>query len=99
MPSRLRADPCCRKDAKIAGTVEGGCMRRCAMGLVVLILASIPATPVVTRAEGRAQQAAASQKAKPLPPIAEKTDGFRKLDGFYPLYWDDAAGTLYLEIP
>jgi hypothetical protein len=34
-----------------------------------------------------------------LPTIAERTDGFRRLDGFFPLYWDDAAGTLYLEIP
>jgi len=50
---------------------------------------------------GMAQPAAsqASPRAKPLPSIAERTDGFRKLDGFCPLYWDDAAGTLYLEIP
>jgi len=32
-------------------------------------------------------------------PIAERTDGFQKFDGFYPLYWDEASGTLYLEIP
>ena len=42
-----------------------------------------------------------SQAAKPgkLPSIAEKTTGMQKLDGFFPMYWDDAAGALYLEIP
>ncbi|HUF47616.1 MAG TPA: zinc-dependent metalloprotease [Vicinamibacterales bacterium] len=34
-----------------------------------------------------------------LPAIAERTAGFQKLDGFYPLYWDEPTGTLYLEIP
>ena len=43
--------------------------------------------------------AATAQRARPLPSIAERTEGYRKLDGFYPLYWDDATGTLYLEIP
>jgi hypothetical protein len=41
----------------------------------------------------------ATPRAKPLPSIADRTNGFRRLDGFYPLYWDDAAGILYLEIP
>jgi hypothetical protein len=30
--------------------------------------------------------------------IAEKTAGFRKLNGFYPLYWDEKGGNLFLEI-
>jgi hypothetical protein len=34
-----------------------------------------------------------------LPSIAEKTSALQKLDGFFPLYWDVAAGILYLEIP
>lgn len=46
-----------------------------------------------------AAQSAGAQRARPLPSIAERTDGYRKLDGFFPLYWDDATGTLYLEIP
>jgi len=33
------------------------------------------------------------------PSIDEKTKGLQKLDGFFPLYWDAAAGTLWLEIP
>ena len=44
-------------------------------------------------------QAPAAQRARPLPSISERTDGFQRQDGFFPLYWDDATGTLYLEIP
>ena len=31
--------------------------------------------------------------------IAERTSAMQKLDGFFPLYWDERAGTLWLEIP
>jgi len=43
----------------------------------------------------------ATQRPAPgrLPSIEEKTAGFQKLDGYFPLYWDGAAGTLWLEIP
>src|SRR5262245_28565191 len=34
-----------------------------------------------------------------LPSIADRTSGFQKLDGFFPLYWEDATGTLLIEIP
>ena len=34
-----------------------------------------------------------------VPSIAEKTQGLQKLEGFFPLYWDSRAGTLWLEIP
>lgn len=30
--------------------------------------------------------------------IAEKTTGMKKLNGFYPLYWDEKGGNLFLEI-
>ena len=36
---------------------------------------------------------------RPTPPSIEtKTAGMRKLDGFFPLYWDEGAGQLWLEI-
>jgi hypothetical protein len=38
-------------------------------------------------------------EARPLPSIADKTAGLRKIDGFFPLYWDAAAGKLWMEIP
>ena len=33
-----------------------------------------------------------------LPTIESHTAGFERLDGFFPLYWDDDTGTLWLEI-
>lgn len=35
---------------------------------------------------------------KPLPSVAEKTRPFRKLDGYFPLYWDERTGKLWIEI-
>ena len=34
-----------------------------------------------------------------LPSIAQKTAGFQAIDGFLPLYWDEAEGQLWLEVP
>ena len=31
--------------------------------------------------------------------IEDRTTGLRKLDGFFPLYWDSTAGQLFMEIP
>jgi len=31
--------------------------------------------------------------------IEDRTAGMRKLDGYFPLYWDDHTGNLWLEIP
>ena len=55
------------------------------------VLLALTATPVL--AQGR-------QGGPPAPPpsIEEKTAGMQKLDGFFPLYWDEAAGTLWMEI-
>jgi Domain of unknown function (DUF5117) len=48
-----------------------------------------------------AQQAAGGgQRASgPTPAIEERVNGLRKIDGYFPLYWDERAGTLLLEIP
>ena len=34
-----------------------------------------------------------------IPTVEDRTSGMQKLDGYFPLYWDDHAGTLWLEIP
>ncbi len=44
---------------------------------------------------GRAEQAPSGR----TPSIDERTSGMQKIDGFFPLYWDERAGALYLEIP
>ena len=33
------------------------------------------------------------------PAIEERTRGMQKLDGYFPIYWDERTGTLWLEIP
>jgi hypothetical protein len=33
------------------------------------------------------------------PTIEERTTGMQKLDGYFPLYWDERTGNLWLEIP
>jgi Met-zincin/Domain of unknown function (DUF5117) len=44
---------------------------------------------------GRAEQAAGGR----APSIDERAAGMQRLDGYFPLYWDERAGALYLEIP
>jgi hypothetical protein len=39
------------------------------------------------------------QRAAATPSIEDRIAGLRKIDGYFPLYWDDRAGNLYLEIP
>lgn len=58
--------------------------------------------PVVPAAEPSAQggrAGGAGAQAGPLPAIATRTANMEKLDGFYPLYWSEQSGDLYLEIP
>ena len=34
----------------------------------------------------------------PLPSIDDRTAGMQKIDGYFPLYWDERTGTMLLEI-
>jgi len=44
--------------------------------------------------------AAAAQPSARTPTIEERTaTGMQKLDGFFPVYWEERTGNLYLEIP
>ena len=42
---------------------------------------------------------AQDKAADALPTIAEKTEGMERMDGYFPVYWDESAGRLWLEIP
>jgi hypothetical protein len=35
----------------------------------------------------------------PIPSIDARTAGMQKIDGFYPLYWEERTGSLFVEIP
>jgi hypothetical protein len=47
---------------------------------------------------GRGAGQAAAPAGAP-PSIADRTSGMQKLDGYFPLYWDDRTGSLLVEIP
>ena len=72
-------------------------MRRITSIVTAILISFMAAIALHAQAQGQGQ--AGAQRARPLPSIAERTEGYQKLDGFYPLYFDDASGTLYLEIP
>src|ERR1035438_6577790 len=42
---------------------------------------------------------AAAQPPARIPSIEERTGGMQKLDGFFPVYWEERTGNLWLEIP
>ena len=46
-----------------------------------------------------APAAAQRPAATPARTIEERTASMRKLDGYFPLYWDSAGGQLFMEIP
>jgi len=62
--------------------------------LAALVPILAVAIGVVPRA---AAQAPARRQAPPT--IEERTQGMRTIDGLLPLYWDEAAGQLWMEIP
>src|SRR2546430_11631442 len=61
---------------------------------VIAVLFAAAALPAQQQG-GRGQPAASAR----LPVIEERIAGMQKLDGYFPLYWDDRTGNLYLEIP
>jgi hypothetical protein len=63
--------------------------------LLCLTLAAGAAMP----AAGWAQSGRKPGGADPITSIEEKTKDLKKIDGFFPLYWDEAGGRLWLEIP
>jgi hypothetical protein len=66
-------------------------------GRLALLLAAI-VSPFLTAPAG-AQPARKPGGAEPIPSIEERTSALEKIDGFFPLYWDEAGGRLFLEIP
>ena len=56
---------------------------------------------LTSAAQPSAQQAAggAPRAGGPTPSVDERVSGLKKMDGYFPLYWDERAGTMLLEIP
>jgi len=49
--------------------------------------------------QGAGRGGSAAPAAGPVPRIEDRTSGMQKIDGYFPLYWDDRTGNLWLEIP
>src|SRR4029453_9475717 len=67
--------------------------------LTVMLLAG--AAGVTTNAQPAAQGQQGQQgqqRPGPIPSLEERTNGMRKIDGYFPLYWDERTGSLFLEI-
>jgi len=64
--------------------------------LAAALLLALTATASALAAQGGR---GGGQAQTALPTIEQRTAGMRKLDGFFPLYWEEAAGKLWLEVP
>ena len=77
-------------------------VRASMISAAVLLLGGLVSTAVLPQG-GRGGAAVGSRGEQPaggrVPTIDERTAGMQKLDGYFPLYWDERGGALYLEIP
>jgi Met-zincin/Domain of unknown function (DUF5117) len=64
-------------------------VKRC----MFLISAWLMAAPTVW-----GQPAQQGRAAGAIPSIDDRTNGMRKIDGYFPLYWDERTGSMFLEI-
>jgi hypothetical protein len=64
-------------------------LKRC----VFVIGAMLLAHPVL------AQPAAPARAAAAIPTVEDRVSGLRKIDGYFPLYWEERTGSMLLEIP
>src|SRR5262245_6346272 len=62
--------------------------------LHLLLIAALFFSAASANAQGQQPQRPA-----PIPPIDDRTSGMRKIDGYFPLYWDEQTGSLFIEIP
>src|SRR5262245_36767106 len=59
-----------------------------------------PAQPPAAQGAGGGQGGGrAGQAPGRIPSIDERTAGMQKMDGYFPLYWDERTGALFIEIP
>ena len=67
---------------------------------VLVCLIALAATPASSFAQGgQGGQGGQKPAANQITSIEERTNGLKKIDGFYPIYLDEAGGKLWLEIP
>ena len=65
-------------------------LKRC----VFVIGAMLLAHPVLAQPAAPARAGAAA-----IPTVEDRVSGLKKIDGYFPLYWDERTGSMFLEIP
>ncbi len=65
---------------------------------ILLAAAILSAAPLI-QAQGRGGGGGNAQPPGRIPSIEERTGQMQKLDGFFPLFWEERTGSLFLEIP
>src|SRR4051794_41986753 len=73
------------------------------LSFMILMLTAHGSQPLYAQqapaAQGGRGGGGGGQAAGPIPSIDARTAGMQKIDGFYPLYWDERSGSLLVEIP
>jgi Met-zincin/Domain of unknown function (DUF5117) len=70
--------------------------KRCILGIGVILTAASGAIAQPGGGGGGQQQ---QQRPGPVQSIEDRTNGMKKIDGYFPLYWDERTGSMFLEIP
>ena len=60
---------------------------------MIFLLAVLSSVGLLAQGRGGGQPPAA------IGPIADRTANLQKIDGYFPLYWEERTGSLFLEIP
>ena len=60
---------------------------------VLLFGTLLLAGPVIS-----AQQPAQPQRPAAMQSVEDRTSGMKKIDGYFPLYWDERTGSMFVEI-
>ena len=70
------------------------------LSFMILMLPAHGSRPLHAQAAG-AGQGGRGQGAGggPVPAIDTRTSGLQKIDGYFPLYWDERSGSMFMEIP
>jgi len=73
------------------------------LSAMVLLSPPVSRSPLLAQAQGVAagggQGRGGAQPPGRIGSIDERTSGMQKIDGYFPLYWDERSGSLFLEIP
>ncbi len=67
--------------------------QKCALAVV------LSSAAMLAQQAGGGRGAAGAQAGGRVSSIEERTAGMQKLDGYFPMYWEERTGTLFIEIP